>query len=188
MNLTEANIESLSNDELNFLAAEAREFHAVGYYGPTLEGGTHSDYYRYDTKAEALAEYVKHWTRGCEEQGFVCGADMEEDDITLCYWKEDWGPLTADKPADGDDGLWGMTFEEWFFKQHPQFSMSVWKKHNSVSVGIMHDTHEEADAYFDGTDEPRLRTMAILETLKKVKIKIHVWAKRLAEDVADATD
>ncbi len=171
MNLADANLESLSNNELNRLAAECRGFPGVGYYGPTLEGGKHTDYYRYDTKAEALAEYVKHWTRGCEEQGFVCGADMEEDDITLCYWKEDWGPLTADQPADGDDGLWGATFEEWFFEQHDEFTMQVVKSLAGTSVEISHDTHDHSDAYFAGSDEPRLRTMAILETLKKHAIE-----------------
>lgn len=174
MNLLEANLESLSNDELNFLAAEARKFAAVGYYGPTANGKTHTDYHRYDTKAEALEQYVKHWLG---EPGCVCGADMDEDDVSLCYWKENWGPLVCPCPADGDDGIDGMTFEQWFFEQYPQFTMQVLVNNShsvlntegklEYSVDISHDTHATADAYFSGTDEPRLRTLTILEVLKK---------------------
>lgn len=173
MPIDKTNLESLSNDELNFLAAEARGFTAVGYYGPNKpceDSCTHQDYQRFDTKVEAIEVYRKYWTR--EEPGFVNGYDMEEDDIGLSYWKQSWGPLICPCPADGDEGLDEMTFEQWFFEQYPQFTMqvlvSVFKDKIEYSVGISHDTHEMADAYYSGTDENRLRTMTILEVLKKL--------------------
>ncbi len=191
MNLKDAKLESLSNDELNFLAAEARGFEAVGYYGPNKpceDSCTHQDYQRFDTKAEAIEVYRKYWTR--EEPGFVNGYDMEEDDIGLSYWKQSWGPLICPCPADGDKGLDEMTFEQWFFEQHTQFNMTVlstWLKGKmDYSVDISHDTHEMADAWFSGDDEHRLRTLTILDVLKK--LAIDKWAKKLTEDVVDAND
>lgn len=173
MNLNEAKIESLSNAELNFLAGEARGFPGVGYYGPTKPSGGHTDQKRYDTKAEALEQYVKHWLG---EPGCVNGADMDEDDIALCYWKEGWGSLICPCPAGDcwDEGLEKTTFEQWFFEQQPRFTMKVlanWINGKmEYSVEISHDTHDFPDAYFEGDDENRLRTMAILQTLKGLEI------------------
>ncbi len=175
MNLSEANLESLSNVELDFLAAEARGFSGVGYYGPTETGKSHQDYTRYDTKAEAYADFVKHWPGPPERPGCACGADMDEEDVSLCYWKKDWGPLICPCPTDSyaDTGVGETTFEQWFFKQHPEFTLQVlanWDNGMTYSVEISHDTHDFPDAYYEGEQESRLRTMAVLQTLKGLAI------------------
>lgn len=176
MNLKDAKLESLSNAELDYLAAEARGFPGVGYYGPTKPSGGHTDERRYDTKAEALEQHVIHWPGPPEHPGCACGADMDEDDMPLCYWKEGWGPLVCPCPTDScaDTGLGETTFEQWFFEQQPKFTLQVlanWINGKmTYSVEISHDTHDFPDAYFEGEQESRLRTLAVLHTLKGLEI------------------
>lgn len=168
MNLTKVNLQSLTNDQLNWLAAEAMGFAGLGYYGPTKSKGGHLDQERFNTQAEALENYKKYW-KG--EHGCVCGADMDEDDVDLCYWKDGWGTLTANRPAT-DEHFYhthDTTFEKWFFENHAQFTLSMWISKGEISVEIGHDTHDKCDAYFHDGPESRLRTLAVLQTLAKLK-------------------
>lgn len=177
MNIRDHNLNALTNEQLNFLAAEVRGFPGVGYYGPNKsgdDGATHQDYDRFDTKAEALGRYRKYWTRPADE-GFVCGADMDEDDIDICYWKENWGPLTADRPADGDDGLWGSTFEDWFFDKYPTYMIQVKKAKNSVAVSVWEGPIFINEAM--GLQESRVRVVAMLKAEQAAAIGVSVEKK-----------
>lgn len=72
--------------ELDALVAEKIfGFTRIGYYGPNKAHGMHQDYdfFGWDAAA-AEAAYVKYW-----------GEDEDRHPVSLCHWRDDWGPLVV---------------------------------------------------------------------------------------------
>lgn len=165
--MSEESLEYLNDEALNRLAAELRRLPGIGYYGPTKPKGMHLDNQRCNTKEEALALYEKHWTD--TRQGFVNGKNMIEDEIHLCYWKDDWGPLIVHQPADYLEAT--MELEEWFLNYYHEFQVTVQKSHGVLSAWV--DRIDDSGAWGTSSgpycEESRLRTIALLEVLKQLR-------------------
>ena len=82
-----------SDDDLNRAMATVLGYKNPGFYGPNKSHGMHQDYDLFETREAAHAAFVKYWDK----------YDGGVDDLDLCYWKDDWGPIfVADYASEKD--------------------------------------------------------------------------------------
>jgi len=76
--------------EIDALIAEVMGKEKVGWYAPYDRSGLHLHYKRYPTRQEAYEAYAKYWDNWLKEGNTV-------EDVHLCYWKDNWGPIFVDE-------------------------------------------------------------------------------------------
>lgn len=166
-----APLESLSDEELQRLAAELRRtFPGIGYYGPTKSGedrATHLDNKLCSTKEEALELYRKYWFR--KAPGFCCGEEMTEEDVDLCYWKDGWGPLFVPDPTQWVEQA--QELEDWFLSYYHGFQVTMKKYEEQVVCWVDREDGNGLWSTSQGSpkDEARVRAVALLKVLKALR-------------------